>query len=135
MSLKLNSKYREKLKKDKVLIKISKITSSRMCDKPFDIKFWGPAIGMPLMLCGPLIYKAIEGYIIASNKMTISVEMTLLKLFIGSVIGVAFPIIAIIFFLAVRTSFITIFLARCVFDIFYAIFYVKYLVKQNIGID
>ena len=131
MEFKLNSEYKSQLRKNKLLIWITKHSTVRMYEKVFDWKNWAHTIGMPLMLFSPLIYKAIEKYLVTSNKLTISVEMTLIKMVVGGALCVTFPFIAIMFFAIYRTSFFKIFVVRCLYDLVYAICYPYYLIKQN----
>lgn len=131
MEFKLKPEYKSQLRKNKLLIWITKHSSVKMYEKVFDWKNWAHTIGMPLMLCGPLIYRSIEKYLITANKLTVSVEMSLIKLILGATLYVTFPFIAIMFFAIYRTSFFKIFVVRCLYDIVYAVCYPYYLIKQN----
>lgn len=132
MELKLNTKYREQLKHNKAITWLTKHTSARTCEKVFDWKNWLITIGMPLMLFGPLIYKAIEKYIVTYDMMAVSIPMSVVKLVLEITLYVTFPFLALMFFFIAKLTYFN-FVARCVYDVTYAVCYPYYLIKQNSG--
>lgn len=130
MEFKLNTEYKKQLKHNKAITWLTKHTSARTCEKVFDWKNWLITIGMPLMLFGPLIYRAIEKYLVTYDMMAVSIPMSVIKLILGGTLCVTFPFLALMFFFIFKLTYFN-FVARCVYDIVYAVCYSCYLMKQN----
>lgn len=132
MEFKLNAEYKKQLKHNKAITWLTKHTSARTCEKVFDWKNWLITIGMPLMLFGPLIYRAIEKYLVTYDMMAVSIPMSVVKLILGATLYVTFPFLALMFFFIFKLTYFN-FVTRCVYDVVYAVCYPYYLIKQNSG--